>query len=416
MLFLHACDHDYKRKEDAKSEKRAYGRISCFTVFLSGNNDAEEFSTTYRQEEAMNKRILAAVLTAAILLIPAVAVFAHGWGEGEAAGAVYAMTNADSGNQVVIFDRDDDGMLTMTGSISTGGMGSGTGLDPLGSQGALTLSNDHRWLVAVNAGSNEITAFRVRRDGLVFADKVDSGGVFPVSVTIFHNVVYVLNAGGSPNITGFKLSHNGKLIHLTKSTRWLGDGAFAQVGFDPEGETLVVTDKAGSRILVYSVNDDGLAGMNPVISPSNGVTPFGFIFDQRGHLLVVEATTNAVSSYKILPDDTLDVISGSVLNGQVAACWIAGNRRGDVYTTNPGTSSISAYQDRNRSLVLLNGVAGTGSTPLDLSITSDGRFLYALDPQIGTIDMFKIECDGSLTDLGTVSGGFSIFAQGIAAR
>jgi 6-phosphogluconolactonase len=363
----------------------------------------------------MNKKMLVA-LTAAILLISAAAVFAHDLGDRDAAGAVYAMTNADSGNQVVIFDRDDEGMLTMTGSISTGGMGFGTGLDPLGSQGSLSLSENHRWLVAVNAGSNEITVFRVQRDGLVFADKVDSRGVFPVSVTVSHNVVYVLNAGASPNITGFKMSHRGKLTHLTKSTRALGAGAFAQVGFDPEGETLVVTDKANSKILAYSVDDDGLTGMHPVSSPSNGVTPFGFIFDQWGHLLVVEATTNAVSSYKILPDNTLDVIGGSVPNGQVAACWIAGNERGDVYTTNPGTSSISAYRDSHRSLVLLNGVAGTGSTPLDLSITRDGRFLYALDPQIGTIDMFRIECDGSLSDLGTVAGDFSIFAQGIAAR
>lgn len=363
----------------------------------------------------MNKKMVVAVLTAAILVISAAAVFAEGPRDEGAVGAVYAMTNAANGNQVVIFDRDDKGMLTMAGSISTGGTGTGSGLDPLGSQGSLVLSEDHRWLLAVNAGSNEISVFRVRRDGLDLADKVDCGGVLPVSVTIFQNLVYVLNAGGSPNITGFSLSHKGELTPLTESTRSLGTGGFAQVGFDPEGEALVVTDKADNKILVYSVGHDGLPGMNPVNSPSYGVTPFGFIFDQRGHLLVVEATTNAISSYKILQDDTLQVISGSVPNGQKAACWIAGNERGDVFTANPGTSSISAYSARHGSLVLLNGVAGTGNTPLDLSITSDGRFLYALDPKNGTIDMFQID-DGSLTSLGTVAGGFSIFAQGIAAR
>jgi 6-phosphogluconolactonase len=379
-------------------------------------NKAPEGLSNNEQEEAMNKKMLVAVLSIALLMISAAAVFADNLQENEAAGAVYAMTNAADGNQVVIFDRDDDGILTKAGSISTGGTGTGSALDTLGSQGSLSLSEDHRWLVAVNAGSNDITVFKVWHEGLKFVGKVGTGGTMPVSVTIFHDLVYVLNAGGSPNITGFRLSHRGELTPLSNSTRSLGAGAYAQVGFNPQGEKLVVTDKTNSTILVYSVGDDGLPVMNPVTSPSHGVTPFGFIFDQRERLLVVEAATNAVSSYKILPNDTLDVISGSVPNGQVAACWIAGNEHGDVFTDNPGTSSVSAYKDRHGSLVLLNGVAGTGTTPLDLSITRDGRFLYALDPKNGTVDMFQIEHDGSLTSLGTVAGGFSIFAQGIAAR
>ncbi len=364
----------------------------------------------------MNKKMLVAVLSNAMLMISAATVFADDLQENEAAGAVYAMTNDASGNQVVIFDRDDEGILTKAGSISTGGTGTGSVLDTLGSQGSLNLSKDQSWLLAVNAGSNDISVFKVLPEGLKFVSKVGTGGTMPVSVTVFHNRIYVLNAGGSPNISGFSMSYRGELTPLTNSTRSLGAGSFAQVGFDPEGEKLVVTDKANSTIIVYSVGDSGLPGMNPVTSPSHGVTPFGFIFDQRGHLLVVEATTNAVSSYKILPDDTLDVISGSVPNGQVAACWIAENEHGDVFTDNPGTSSVSSYKDRHGSLDLLNGVAGTGTTPLDLSITPDGRFLYALDPKNGTIDMFQIEHDGSLTSFGTVAGGFSIFAQGIAAR
>lgn len=367
----------------------------------------------------MNRKIFLAILAAAMLMISGVSVFASRDGDDEdVVGAVYTMTNATTGNEVVIFDRDEDGILTKVGSISTGGTGSGGGLDPLGSQGSLKLSENHRWLVAVNAGSNEISVFRVQRDGLDLVDKVNSGGVFPVSVTIFHNLVYVLNAGGSPNITGFSLSHKGELIPLTNSTRSLGTGGFAQVGFDPQGETLVVTDKPNNIILVFSVDHHGLPSMSPVTSPSNGETPFGFIFDRREHLLVVEAGTNAVSSYKILQDDTLQVISPSVLNGQRAACWITGSERRYIFTSNPGTHTISSYKIKagQGSLVLLNGAAATENTPLDLSTTVDGRFLYALDPSNEGIDMFRIERDGSLTDLGTVAGGLSIFAQGIAVR
>jgi 6-phosphogluconolactonase len=339
-------------------------------------------------------------------------------------GAVYTMTNDAAGNKVVIFSRDHEGLLTKAGSISTGGTGSGVGLDPLGSQGSLVLSNDHRWLLAVNAGSHEISVFRVLPDGLDLVDKVDSGGKLPVSLTIFHNLVYVLNAGASPNITGFNLSHKGHLTALADSGRSLSGGFedFAQVGFDPEGETLVVTDKKLDEILVFSVGEDGLPALNPVTTISNGHVPFGFIFDNRGHLLVVEAGTNAVSSYNISDDGDLDVISQSVLNFQKAACWIVGNERGYIFTANPGTSSISAYglDAENGELALLNGTAAPGlvlgtNTPLDLAISVDGRFLYALDPNNETIDMFQIEHDGTLTNLGTVPGGLSIFAQGIAA-
>ncbi|HTN43821.1 MAG TPA: beta-propeller fold lactonase family protein [Nitrospiria bacterium] len=368
----------------------------------------------------MNGKILATVLSVGMLMISSVTVFAenpHDRDEGPA-GAVYAMTNAPDGNNVVVFDRDEDGILTKVGSIPTGGTGSGGGLDPLGSQNALVLSRDNRWLLAVNGGSNEISVFRVLPDGLKWIEKVDSGGDFPVSLTVNHDLVYVLNAGASPNITGFTLGHKGRLTPLASSTRALGSGAFAQVGFDPDGERLVVTDKAGSQIFVYSVSDDGLPAVSPVVSSSNGNTPFGFIFDRRGRLVVVEVGPNAVSSYKILKDDTLHVISGSVPNGQQAACWIVGDGRGDVFTANPGSGTVSAYQLSARSgrVSLLNGAAGSGLNPLDLAVAANGRFLYALDPGRGSIDMFRIKRDGGLTDLGVIDGTLSLFAQGIAAR
>lgn len=60
--------------------------------------------------------------------------------------------------------------------------------------------------------------------------------------------------------------------------------------------------------------------------------------------------------------------------------------------------------------------AGAANTPLDVAISHDGRFLYAVVPQNGGVDMFKLEHDGSVTALGNVDGGLSEFAQGMAAR
>src|SRR5262249_20716555 len=120
-------------------------------------------------------------------------------------GDVYVMTNQPTGNSVMVFHRDAAGMLTFAGSFASGGNGAGTGADPLGSQGALALSENNRLLFAVNAGSNSISIFAVSGDRLSLLDTVSSGGIRPVSLTVQRNLVYVLNAGGTPNISGFTI-------------------------------------------------------------------------------------------------------------------------------------------------------------------------------------------------------------------
>jgi 6-phosphogluconolactonase len=366
----------------------------------------------------MSRKLSAIILAAALMLMSATAVFAKSPWANDVVGAVYAMTNSSVDNEVVFFDRDSGGVLTNARAISTQGIGSGSGLDPLGSQGALVLTDDHRWLLAVNAGSDDISVFRVLPNGLDLVDKVDSGGAFPVSLAVFHNLVYVLNAGMSPNIAGFSLSPAGKLIPLDGSVRSLGDGGFAQAAFSPAGTWLVITDKVNNRILVYGVDRNGLPVMYPAASASSGSVPFGIVFDHRGHLLVVEAGANAASSYDVLPDSALQVISPSVANGQNASCWIAVNNRGNVFTANTGSQTISAYAlaAGKGELSLLDEAAGLGNRPIDMAVTSDSRFLYALDPANGGVDMFRINPDGSLTDLGVADGGLAIFAQGIVAR
>ena len=367
----------------------------------------------------MNRKTFAVLVIITSLMSLTEAVLAEDWQGNQKAGAVYAMTNAADGNRVVVFDRDQDGYLTLVDSVPTEGLGFGDSLDPLASQGSLVLTQDKQWLLVVNAGSNDVSVFRVEPQGLKLMDVVDSGGEFPVSITVSHNLVYVLNAGEGPNITGFFLSHLGGLIPRPDTTRSLGTGGFAQVGFDPHSNNLVITDRGDNEILVFPMDRHGRLVEEPITTSSNGIAPFGFIFDKKGHLLVSEAGSGAVSSYDILYDGTLHLISPSIENGQRATCWIAGNRRGYVFTANTGSQTLSAYTLENPAsskLTLLDATAGFGNRPIDMGIDNTGRFLYALDPASGSIDMFVIESTGSLTSLGAVAGGFSIFAQGIAVR
>src|SRR3989475_8867660 len=136
----------------------------------------------------------------------------------DAPGAVYALTNQASGNAVAIFDRGADGSLSWSSNMATGGTGAGSGL---GSQGALALSDDGRWLFAVNAGSNDVSAFQVTASGLSLTSRVGSGGARPISLTVHGGVLYVLNAGDDGNVSGFRVGTDGALSPIPGSTRAL---------------------------------------------------------------------------------------------------------------------------------------------------------------------------------------------------
>ena len=99
------------------------------------------------------------------------------------AGAVFVMTNAADANEIIAYKRGPDGSLQEGRRFRTGGRGSGGTTDPLGSQGSLTLSQDHSLLFAVNAGSGEISVFRIHSSTLSLVDKVPCGGSEPVSYT-----------------------------------------------------------------------------------------------------------------------------------------------------------------------------------------------------------------------------------------
>lgn len=339
-------------------------------------------------------------------------------------GAVYAMSNAQDGNEIVVFARDFRGRLTHTGAFATGGIGTGGGIDPLASQGSLILSPNKRWLFAVNAASDDISVFRVHRKYLELIGYFESGGDFPVSLTIAHNLLYVLNAGTGgtgPNIAGFKIDRRGRLKPLADSTRTLDPGGYHQVGFNPRGDKLVVTQgdpNGANQILVFDVDEDGLPGETPGVTPSSGVVPFGFIFDWRGHLIVSEAGSGAVSTYEILDDNSLSIISATVANGNAATCWIAGTWFGAVFTANTGSDNLSSYRVRlaDGSATLREADAGSGDKPIDMAITTSGRFLYALNAGDGTVGAFRISPKGTLRDLGRTAGLPPQFAQGIAVR
>ena len=328
---------------------------------------------------------------------------------------VFTMTNAEQGNKILqFFHHPEYGLVQSRHAFYTGGKGSGGGL---GNQSGIAVNLDARLLFAVNAGSDSLSVVNSRPRGLKLIDIVYSGGERPVSVTQHGDYVYVLNAG-SDSIQGFKLSYRGKLTPLPYSKRPLsGSGtAPAQISFSPRGDALIVSEKATNLITTYLVNRDGLPS-DPIINASAGATPFGFGFDRYGHLLMSEAASGAedassVSSYRMGSDGLLEVLDAASPTTESAACWLVTSRDGRVaFTTNTASQSISAFHvSPDGELMLTNddGVAastGVGTSPIDLILTPNGRFVFALSASSGEILRYELSDNNkAFTPAGTLGG------------
>src|SRR5260370_38592408 len=135
--------------------------------------------------------------------------------------AVFAMTNSVQGNQIIAFSRAANGSLIEGSHFATGGRGSGGTLDPLGSQGALTLSQDRSLLFAANVGSGDISVFRVNGANLGLFQVVSSGGSAPLAIAQHGNLVYVINFASNSNVVGFHLDENRHVVMIPNSIRYL---------------------------------------------------------------------------------------------------------------------------------------------------------------------------------------------------
>lgn len=342
---------------------------------------------------------------------------------GNNSGNVYTMTNSADGNKIKVFKRGHDGSLTYQATYSSGGNGTGSGL---GNQGGLVLSEDEKTLITVNAGSNNISSFKVAGNGqLVLKSTISSGGMMPVSVTIHDDLVYVLNAGGTGNISGFKLGPNDKLYKLHNSTRPLtsSSAGAAQVSFVRNGNILAITEKATDKIVTYRVGASGRPfGMKSITSASP--TPFGFAADHFGNIYVSEAVGGAagastVSSYHISFNGDITLTEGPVGAGQSAACWVVltGNDQ-YAYVTNAASNNISSFsiQPHSGNLDVLEAdAAGADGGPIDAALTKNSKYLYVLNSGGHSISAYEVSNNGGLTSIGTV-GSLPMGTNGLAAR
>jgi 6-phosphogluconolactonase len=322
-------------------------------------------------------------------------------------GAVFVMNNSANRNEVISFARAADGSLQQAGTFATGGRGTGGVTDPLESPGSLTLSQDHSLLFAVNGGSGEISVFQVHGSHLALVDKKLTDGAEPNAVAQHGGLVYVLNVGGSSNVVGFNVSANGQLSEIPNSTRFLttNNSEGASLAFSPNGQFLVVTERATNHIDVFQVQADGT--LSPiVVNTDSEPGTFSATFAPSGALLISEtgpaggSDASTISSLSILANGTLSPISAGVGTLGNANCWNAATPNGLwVYVSNAASSTISGFHiGKDGSLTPIGatvlGINPTGSGNLDIAVTADSQFLYSLNSGNGTIGVFQIEQEG----------------------
>jgi 6-phosphogluconolactonase len=363
----------------------------------------------------MRKRIYLAAFVTALGAGPGLIAASSSAGaspESRTVGHTYVNDNAAGANSLSAFDRHADGSLTpVPGSpFPIGGAGLGAGL---GSQGALQASPNHKFLLAVDAGSNQISVLRVTERGVPkpAGPPVWSGGVEPVSIAInSHGLVYVANVGnGGSNYTGFRLTSRGNLIPVRHSTVAVPEGSgVGDVLFNATGNRVVGTRDVSSLIDSFRVRDGRLVAAPGSPFPAQSLGPIGSEFrpTNPNQLYVSNAHAGAgngtVSAFHDSRNGVLTSIGDSpVPNGQTAPCWVEISHDGRyLFAVNTGSGTISTYAIREHgSLVLL------GSTPLtngmgavDARLSPDGKTLSVTGESGLVVSVFAVH-EGALTEV-----------------
>jgi hypothetical protein len=346
-------------------------------------------------------------------------------------GRVYVDDNTAGSNTISAYNRLADGTLSpLPGSpFLAGGAGTGTSI---ASQGAIQVSSDGRYVLAVDAGSNQISVLRITPDGtlrLAGDGIVDSHGSDPVSIAEHDGLVYVANVGsGDSNYTGFVLTRGGHLSHLPSSTFALPDTAQpGDVLFNSSGTNLVGTRVGTSQIDSFRVGWFGRLIPAPG-SPfaAQGPGPFGSEFrpTDPSQLFVSNAHggTNAgtVSAFSVAGDGTLSSIGASPFaDNQTAPCWVEITHDGGfLFTVNTASADISSYAIASDGALTLVGnttPGGLGTASEDARLSPDGADLYVNETGTGVIGEFAVN-GGTLTPIGTVPVSTGDGAAGLATN
>jgi hypothetical protein len=365
------------------------------------------------------RRIAALLGVAALLLAGSLASTHSAFAASQSGvvGHVYVNLNS-SPNVVAAFDRHTDGSLTATpGSpFSTGGSGLA-----LPSQGALQQSSDGKYLLAVNAGSNQISVLSIKNDGSLKLASVTTepfGATAPTTIAVWGNEVVVGNDGdsstGGAKYVAFTLNSGGKLTPTGWSYSLPTGTVVADVFFSPNGQHLIGNRENTSLIDSFTPGPNGTftpAAGSPFTNPAGYYGPFGSQFNPASpdQLYISNAHTVAgggvtpgtVSAFNVAGDGTFSEIGAApyATDGQTATCWVAITHSGQyLYGVNTGSSSVSAFTiNSDGSLSLIGSTTIGGAGALDIGVAPGDGYAYVVERGSNQVVGLSINGDGSVS-------------------
>ena len=249
----------------------------------------------------------------------------------------------------------------------------------------LAISPDIKHLYVANHGNDTVAAFNIEAAGALTlipptagnTNPVAVNGADPASMAIPQSgkFLYVANSG-SNDVTAFSIGATGLLSRIAPSggnANPVSTGGSAPKGaaISPNGSFLYVANSGSDNLTVFQVGANGLltlvpptgSNINPV--PAGGTTPNALMISLDGRFLYVANGGGNVSTFTIGGDGLLTLVPSS-----------AGN---------------------------LNPVSA-GTTPVALTISQDGRFLYVAN-QGGRISAYTINTEtGALAPLTALAG------------
>jgi len=290
----------------------------------------------------------------------------------------------------------------------------------------------------VNSGSNSISVLKRNIDGtLNLTDVVSSNpGVNAskaISLAVSGSIVYVLNNAELASIQGYTADWTTGTLTMISGSSVDFSGTFGQIGINPSLKQVIVAGKGTNNVFIVFDLDSSFAptsssGLIAIVNPA----PFAFMWDPT-YTYILSTATSGAASYKISSAGSLSQIT-FINTTSIASCWIAGNpNSNNFYVVNAGQQSISGFTlGSGGKFTQINGslytsattissevaLFGLGSTPLDLSISSDSKYLHVMLGGRGNLASFAIQSDGTLMSRGEVPvnpPGFNAGVNGIVA-
>lgn len=361
---------------------------------------------------------------------------------------VYTGNNFADGNGIHGYRITAGGTLEeIAGSpFLSGGFGNDV---PAFSQNGLIVSPDQQFLFAVNHGSNDISVFRVARNGHLFpvpGNPFASEGERPVSLALSGDVLYVSHLGDANtppedgcvgcSLQGFRVHGSGALVPIVGSHIALANnpaGRPLAIQFNPAGTVLFGSltissadfELGQAELFSFVLNHEtGLLASSPgspFIVRDGSAQPLGFAFNPANPTHVY--TANVVSGVPDLPSSVsaylmaetgqvaefdFSPVAAEVTPGDaIAACWVKVSFDGNnLYTANAGSDNLSHFRLAHSGEASLVGLIDTPAlgnnpnAPVDLLILPGDRYLYVLQTVGTNIAAWDIDLsNGDLIEL-----------------